>query len=242
VRHDDTTILVDCGPGVLTQILARGLEYRLDGIVLTHLHQDHMFDLVPLAFTRLLTKTPPPRIPLWVPEDSVETLDALDEWVAVPTDPLVGRPIATAFDVRPLVRDGASPITVAPEITLTPFRAQHAVPSASLRFDLDGTILAFSSDTGWCDGVLAAARGADVFVCETTYLEADPAMLREHGHLTAQLTGRLASEAGAKHLIVSHLLGYDDEASFQTARNAADRVREVTLARAGLDVAVERTF
>lgn len=238
VEYRDTRILVDCGPGIATELLGRGLEHRLDAVVLTHLHQDHMFDVVPLAFTRLLTPEPPGRIPLCVPEDSVDTLAALDEWVAVPTDPAVGRPLATAFDIRPMVRDGASPIELAPGVTLTAYAARHAVPSASLRLRLGDRTLAFSSDTGWCDGVLAAASGADVFVCEATYLSADPAMLAEHGHLTAELTGTLASTAGVGRLVVSHLLGYDDDASFAAAAKAADPV-PVTAARPGLVVPVE---
>lgn len=239
VEHAGTMILVDCGPGIVTELVSRGLEHRIDGIVLTHLHQDHMFDTVPLAFTRLLTRTPPPRIPLWVPEDSVGTLAELDRWVAVPTDPLVGRPLATAFDIRPLHRDGTTTIPVADGITLTAFAARHAVPSASLRFRLGDRTLAFSSDTGWCDGVLAAAGGADVFVCEATYLDADPAMLAEHGHLTAELTGKLAATAGVGRLVVSHLLGYDDAESFDAARAAAGQV-PVTAARSGLIVPVGR--
>ncbi|GAA4208260.1 MBL fold metallo-hydrolase [Actinocatenispora rupis] len=237
LEHDGTTVLVDCGPGIVGQLTARGLEHRIDAVVLTHLHQDHMFDVVPLAFTRLLTPTPPPRIPLYVPEDSVATLARLDDWVAVPTDPAVGRPLSTAFDVRPLVRDGATVVRLGDGVTLTGFRAKHAVPSASLRFALGDRTVAFSSDTGWCDGVLGAARDADVFVCEATYLTADPAMLADHGHLTAELTGSLARTAGVDRLVVSHLLGYDDEKSFAAAAESAAPV-PVTAASAGLVVPV----
>lgn len=238
LEHDGTTVLVDCGPGIITELVSRRLEHRLDAVVLTHLHQDHMFDVVPLAFTRLLTPTPPAPIPLFVPEDSMGTLAVLDDWVAVPSDPAVGRPLATAFDIRPLVRDGATEVRVAGDVTLTAYRAQHVVPSASLRFRVGGATVAFSSDTGWCDGVLAAAQGADVFVCETTYLTADPAMLTEHGHLTAELTGKLARTAGVGRLVVSHLLGFDDEKSFAAAAEAAGPV-PVTAARSGLVVPVE---
>jgi ribonuclease BN (tRNA processing enzyme) len=242
MEHGDIRVLVDCGPGIVAQLLSRGLEHRLDAVVLTHLHQDHALDVVPLAFTRLLAPEPPPRIPLWVPEESVGTLAALDEWAAVPTDPAVGRPLTTAFDVRPLARDGVTAAPVADGVRLTAHPARHAVPSASLRFDLAGRILAFSSDTGWCDGVLAAARGADVFVCEATYLAADPAMLADHGHLTARMAGELADAAGVGLFVVSHLLGYDDEESFAAARAGAGRVPVVLPARAGLVVPVERAM
>lgn len=238
IEDGDTTVLVDCGPGIISQLLARDLTHRLDAIVLTHLHQDHCFDVVPLAFNRLLTTATVPKIPLFVPEDSLPVLDTLDEWIAVPSDPQVGKPLQAAFDIRPMVRDGGTELQVAGGITLTPFRAEHVVPSAALRFGLSSGTLAFSSDTGWCPGVLDAARGADLFVCETTYLDQDPAMLAEHGHLTADLTGKLAAEAGVGHLLVSHLIGEADQESFEAARAAAVGVDTCTLAQVGLELAI----
>lgn len=238
VEHDGRTVLVDCGPGVMTELLRGGHDRALDAVILTHVHQDHMLDIVPLAFSRLLSGEKLPRIPLWVPQESLSFLTQLDELIAVPTDPDVGFPIATAFDIRPLTRDGATAVPVTDGISLTAFAARHAVPSACLRFRTADGIIAFSSDTGWCDGVLGAARNSDVFVCETTYLQASEKMLAEHGHLTADLTGRLAAEAGVGHLIVSHLLGRDDAESFETARKAAAGVPEVSLARVGLRVCI----
>nr|WP_277925402.1 MBL fold metallo-hydrolase [Sediminivirga luteola] len=64
--------------------------------------------------------------------------------------------------------------------------------------------VAFSGDTGRCDGVLEAARDADLFVCEATYLEADRQATEGHGHLTGRMAGRLAADAGVKHLVLSH--------------------------------------
>lgn len=239
VEHAEHTVLVDCGPGVMTELLRQGRDRDLDGVVLTHLHQDHCLDVIPLAFSRLLSGESLPRLPLWVPAESMDFVARLDELIAVPTDPAVGRPLATAFDIRPLARDGSSAVSVAEGLTLTAYPARHAVPSASLRFTAEAGVLAFSSDTGWCDGVLAAAADADVFVCETTYLTADETMLAEHGHLTAELTGRLAAKAGARHLVVSHLLHpADDQRSFQVARDAADGVEAVSLAQVGQPVLV----
>jgi hypothetical protein len=67
-----------------------------------------------------------------------------------------------------------------------------------------GRTVAFSSDTGYCAPVAEAARRADVFVCEATYLEADEQALHGHGHLTARLAGELAAQAEARHLVLTH--------------------------------------
>jgi len=52
--------------------------------------------------------------------------------------------------------------------------------------------------------VIALAKDADVFYCEAPFLDADAAKARERHHLTARQAGRLAREAGVRHLIVFH--------------------------------------
>lgn len=237
VTQGARTILVDCGPGIVGQLLSRGLEHRLDAIVLTHLHQDHCLDIVPLAFNRLLTSGVG-RIPLLVPADAVRHLEQLDQWAEAPNDPAVGRPIATAFDIWPMPRDGTTRLPVVEDVGLTAYPGEHPVPSAALRFDLGGATLAFSSDSSWCAGVLDAARDVDLFVCEAAFLDSDPELLTRFGHLSPELAGRLAVRAGVRHLLLTHLSGRDDEAC-HTAASAVTAGRvDCTLAQVGLTVDV----
>src|SRR4029077_6322872 len=49
VSAGGSRILLDCGPGVLSSLLARDAA-PLDAIVLSHLHYDHVADLIPLGF------------------------------------------------------------------------------------------------------------------------------------------------------------------------------------------------
>jgi ribonuclease Z len=50
----------------------------------------------------------------------------------------------------------------------------------------------------------ALADGADMVVCESTFADADAALAREYGHLTARQAGRIASEGGARLLVLTH--------------------------------------
>lgn len=230
-------VLVDCGPGIMAELIARDITLEIDAIVLTHLHQDHCLDIVPLAHNRLLPHAGAPRVPLYVPEQALPALQALDDWLEVPSDPNVRHPLAAAFEFHTLPGDGST--TLLPgDIALASYDVRHAVPSTALRLTLSSGVLTFSSDTGWCDNLLEAARGADVFVCEATYPAKDPAMLAEHGHLTADLTGRSAQESGVGRLVVSHLMGEDDSRSLLLARDAAPDVPRCTLAQVGLVVDV----
>ena len=53
-----------------------------------------------------------------------------------------------------------------------------------------GQVFAFVMDTRLCDGAVALAEGADLLVCESTFLERDADLAAAYGHLTAVQAGR----------------------------------------------------
>src|SRR3984957_4079776 len=63
---------------------------------------------------------------------------------------------------------------------------------------------AFIMDTRLCDAAFELADGADMLVCESTFADAEAARSREWGHLTAGQAGRIAAEAGARLLVLTH--------------------------------------
>jgi ribonuclease Z len=67
-----------------------------------------------------------------------------------------------------------------------------------------GQVFALIMDTRQTPAVLALARGADLAVIESTFLDEDAALAEEYGHLTAGQTGRLARLAGVRQLVLTH--------------------------------------
>ena len=67
-----------------------------------------------------------------------------------------------------------------------------------------GQRFAFIMDTRLCDAAFELADGADMLVCESTFADAEVALAREWGHLTAGQAGRIAAEAGARLLVLTH--------------------------------------
>lgn len=67
-----------------------------------------------------------------------------------------------------------------------------------------GQTFAFVMDTAWCDAALELAAGADLLVCEATFMSGEQHLAREYGHLTAREAGRLAARAGARRLVLTH--------------------------------------
>ena len=67
-----------------------------------------------------------------------------------------------------------------------------------------GQRFAFIMDTRLCDNAFALAEGADLIVCEATFLDADAELAPAYGHLTARQAGQIAAESGVRTLVLSH--------------------------------------
>jgi ribonuclease BN (tRNA processing enzyme) len=133
-----------------------------------------------------------------------------------------GRP-----DLRKLVNIheyGEGPVMATGDVKVTALRNVHPPISESfaLKFEFPGKTIVFSGDTAYFPPLAAFARGADILVHEVMYAPALENLLRRvpnaptlMAHLKASHTltdevGRLATEAGVKKLVLSHLVPADD--------------------------------
>lgn len=67
-----------------------------------------------------------------------------------------------------------------------------------------GQSMALVMDTAVCDSIVELARNVDLLVIESTFLAADADLAEQYRHLTADQAGRLASEAGARRVVLTH--------------------------------------
>lgn len=194
LRDADTRLLIDCGHGVVG-VLRSVLDVReLSAIVISHMHPDHYFDLVPLAYAYFFGHLPP--IPLYLPPQGTDVLTALES--AVELDAGFFRRIfhVSEYCVESGLSVGSLSVQFAP--------TKHFVPAYAMRFqDGTGSVLAYSSDTAYTPAVVELARDATVGIFESavaTYRrEAD-----RDGHLDARTAGDMAREAGVGSLMVTH--------------------------------------
>jgi ribonuclease BN (tRNA processing enzyme) len=174
-------LLIDCGPGVLSRLREREPWPSVDAIVLTHTHLDHTADLVGWLWGALMGPGRGRRQPeLWVPPGGLELEERLPE----------------AFAIREYAVDS--------EFEAAGFRiSAHDVNHPNghgLRIS-DGTrLLAHSGDSGPTDALVELARAADLFLCEATQAEDEPASM----HLRASDALAVAEAAGARRLVLIH--------------------------------------
>ena len=86
----------------------------------------------------------------------------------------------------------------------------HPVETYGLRLEHAGCVLAYSADTGPGAGLVTLAGGADLLLCEATFLDVPglPADL----HLTARQAGEHAALAGVRELMLTHIMLWNDQA------------------------------
>ncbi|WP_353067142.1 MBL fold metallo-hydrolase [Arcanobacterium hippocoleae] len=90
------------------------------------------------------------------------------------------------------------------------FAAQHTIPALSIRVTGpsginpgNDVVFTYSGDTDSCEGLIDAATGADLFLCEAAFEESRDTV--RGVHLTGMRAGQVAHEAGAKELVLTHL-------------------------------------
>lgn len=194
VESDETRMLLDCGPGVLPQLLLHERWPRIDAIVLSHLHLDHWGDLVPWSYgVRWGTGRGAPRVDLWVGSGDADRLSEL-----------IGRVgsrevFADAFTLHEY--EEATPFAIGPFELTGRVVPHYDIRCSALRVaGADGT-LAYSADCGPNDALVETASDADLFLCEATLGEPEPT---PRGHLTEDEALAAFDRSGAKRLVVVH--------------------------------------
>lgn len=181
IEQGEQTLLMDCGAGVLGKLLALCDPAALSGVLLSHLHADHASDLLVL---RYYLESRGVSLPVYVPGEDTSPLRALLSCPALQI-----APYPDSLSLAGL------------RVTTLPVR--HPVPCRALRLTDGEKTLLYTGDTNDCPGLAAFARGADALLADAAFLEAE--WKETLPHMSAAGAARLAAEAGAKSLYLTHL-------------------------------------
>jgi ribonuclease BN (tRNA processing enzyme) len=200
-------ILLDCGSGVVSSLLERDAA-PLDAIVLSHLHFDHIADLVPLAYAHTMGMASDwPAPALHAPPGGAARLAALAEAGGASADHFASSGLTVSeYDPGAALAIG--------DATLTFRELVHPGGSHAIRVEAGGGTLVFSGDTALTPALGEHAAGADLLLCEATALPASEV------HLPAGEAGRIAREAGCAALVLTHVDVRERAAALRQARDA----------------------
>ncbi len=83
IQTSNAAVLIDVGSGSLGKLQLFTEYARLDAILISHMHADHFFDLVPLRYgLKYGDVSRAQRLPLWLPPGGRGALEALRRAVA----------------------------------------------------------------------------------------------------------------------------------------------------------------
>lgn len=226
-------VVLDCGNGAFGKLRERVGYREVEAVVISHLHGDHVLDLV--TFSYALTLGP-----------GASGREERPRLLAPAGAAAFFARLSGAWDDADLLPDAFTIEEYEPGAELAAggidFR-MHPVPHYGPTHAVEitspaGGRIVYGADGRYSDELIAAATDADVLLAEATLAEPDPAPLHQRGHMSAAETGTLAREANAGRLVLTHI---SDELDPQRARAAAAAAfgGPVEVAREGLVVEVD---
>ncbi len=198
--HEGRTwrLLLDMGNGSLGQLQRYADPRGIDAVAVSHLHPDHCIDLVSLV---VLAKYHPDG-----PYESIKIIAprGAEEYLAHAGGP-GGEPPLDALNFT-IWED--EPVQHVGPFTLRAVHVKHPVPAYAIRVEAAGKVLVYSGDTGPATELDDLAVGADVFLCEASFVESatNPPDL----HLTGAEAGQCAAAAGVGRLLITHIPAWTD--------------------------------
>ena len=219
-------MVLDCGLGVTKGLIDQGIQLRnLSLIFISHLHSDHYLELGPLIHTAWTAglKT---KVDIYGPAG----ID--DYWVGFLASMKADIDLRIEDEGRPDLRDlveiqviDAGHVLEREGVSVSAIRTEHPplIDTFALSFKTNQTHVVFSGDTARLEALEGFARGADLLIHEAMLESALPALMARIGNGSEKLMEHLlrshtfahdaaitAANAGAKRLVLSHLIPSDD--------------------------------
>ncbi len=196
LQDDGINILLDCGNGVLSNLQKYiGID-EIDAVILTHLHSDHMSDMMVLRYaiqTRPLRGLPSSIINVYAPDEPEEEFNRLEIKDAYKLHVINPRKLLTIGNLK-----------------LSFLRMNHPYKCFGVSVDNGSRRFVYTGDTAVDSTLVSFFRNADALLVDAGLIT--KFAVGNAVHMTAAESGKLAAEAGAKRLILTHFLPESDQA------------------------------
>ncbi|MDA3646387.1 MBL fold metallo-hydrolase [Saccharopolyspora indica] len=203
LESGDTRIVLDLGNGTLGALQRFIDPFALDALFFSHLHPDHCADFGALAVLRRYHPNPPAhaRLPVIAPANAPQRFAAL---YAPNAEEQAETDLSDVFEFIPVP---AEPVRIGPfEVQAMP--VAHLCEAWGFRVAAEGKVLAYTGDTGPCPQLAELAADADVLLSEASWADFPDAP--EGVHLSGRQAAEVAKKAGARRLLLTHVVPWAD--------------------------------
>lgn len=189
IESEGFRLLVDCGSAVLSQMQNYIKPEELDAVVLSHYHHDHVADIGPLQFARLIASY----------------LKKTDRVL-----PIYGHAFDQSEFAGLTYKDVTKGIAYNPNqpIQLGPFtigflKTKHPVPCFAMKISDGASTVVYTADSSYLEEFIPFSQNADLLICECNfYGEMDGSGA---GHMNSYDAANIANRACVKELMLTHL-------------------------------------
>ncbi|WLD95337.1 MBL fold metallo-hydrolase [Alkalihalobacillus sp. AL-G] len=190
IQEEGFNLLVDCGSGVLSQLQSYiGID-SIDAVLLSHYHHDHIADIGPLQFARLVKSQ--------TGEEQLPELPVYGHrFNETEFQRLTYKTYTKGEEYNPALSIMVGPFKV------SFLQTKHPVPCYAMLIEGKESKVVYTADSAYQDSFVSFCHGSDLLLCECNlYKGMDGTSI---GHMTSEDAGRLASEANVGKLILTHL-------------------------------------
>lgn len=228
IHSKNLTLALELGSGALAKLLAVQDVNALDALLVSHMHADHFFDIVPLRYALKYEIRRASPLPVFLPPGGLKKIRTVVSPFARGRSFFDGTMDVSEYAPASELRINGAGISFA--------KTRHYIDAYAMRIQLgDGTIV-FSADTAPTQRVVDLARGADIFLCESGLGAAGEERGRR-GHSNAKEAGATAQAAGVKHLVLTHYSASEEPADLERAARASFS-GNVTVADDGMEISI----
>jgi ribonuclease Z len=189
-------LLLDCGAGAAGRLYDAGLFDRVDAVLITHLHTDHIAGLFDFLLHTLISGRQRP-LTIVSPPGLSPILRAMNDAGAMARDP------GEVYELR-IIEDRV------PDLSLGPWQIRgvplsHSVYNVGYHLSRPGASVYYTGDTR--QPSVPEGLRAEFVIHESTFADRDAHAAQEFGHSTASEAARAAAVLGARRLFLTHIGG-----------------------------------
>lgn len=194
IKAGDTRVLMDCGSGVLSKLMALMDPAKLSAVILTHWHNDHASDMLVLRYYLQIHRQ---KLAVYAPLEQ---------------HPLMNMCEGSEFILRDIKN-----LSKIDDIQVEAQLVSHSVAAYAVRLNYGEKALVYTGDTNRWEPLVGFCKDADILICDATF-HADQ-WHEKLPHLTAAQAAELGKQAEVKQLILTHFQpGSDAQSLTQEAR------------------------
>lgn len=180
-QSGDYSLLVDCGSAVLSKLFGYVPAEKLDAVVLSHYHHDHIADIGPLQFAKQVGSflgKGEHTLPIYGHDADIEQFQKL----------------TYKTHTKGIAYQPDQPLTAGP-FTITFLKTIHPVTCYAMRITDGSHTVVYTADSSYQDSFIPFSKDADLLISECNfYADQDGTSA---GHMNSLEAGRIAKEAGA---------------------------------------------